>query len=117
MSDHGDFEALDQEARTLLGIHRPAEALEIYERAIELYPEQPVAWVNHGYTLDLLGRIQESLASFERALALDPREQNALSNKARALRQLGRSEDALQAIHASIELDDSQPGPWNILGS
>jgi tetratricopeptide (TPR) repeat protein len=116
MEEAPEFEAMDDQAKRLLSEGRNEQALEIYENAIQTYPNNSVAWSNHGYVLDLLGHLDASLASFHRAVQLDARNAMALANRSRAHRMLGRLEEALADIESAVEIDENAAGPWNSLG-
>jgi tetratricopeptide (TPR) repeat protein len=73
------------------------EALEIFDRVIEMNPKIPEAWNNRGVALFRLARVEEALESCDRSLAIDAENLEALRNKGFALRQLGRLEEAFQA--------------------
>jgi tetratricopeptide (TPR) repeat protein len=52
-----------------------AKALTLYERALELAPENPLAYTDIGWTKLALGQKQGAIEAFERALQLNPPEQ------------------------------------------
>ena len=78
------------------------EALEIFDRVIEMNPNIPEAWNNRGVTLYRLGRVDEAVESCDRSLAIDAENLEALRNKGLALRRLGRLEEALQAYETVL---------------
>ncbi|MGD8827855.1 MAG: tetratricopeptide repeat protein, partial [Gammaproteobacteria bacterium] len=59
--------------RALNNLRRPREALEAFERAVELLPDYAEAHQNRGHVLRILRCREAAAASLERALALDPR--------------------------------------------
>ena len=69
-------------ALTQLG--RPREAIERYERALQLNPDDTDAHNNLGWTLATNGSVAEAVPHFERALALNPRDENAKRNLSQA---------------------------------
>jgi len=79
------------------------EALEIFDRVIEMNPQIPEAWNNRAVALFRLGRAEEAVESCDRSLAIDAENLEALRNKGFALRSLGRMEDALQAYYIVIQ--------------
>ncbi len=48
------------------------EALDAYERALELDSRNDLAWANSGLALERLGRHEDARAAYERALEFDP---------------------------------------------
>jgi tetratricopeptide (TPR) repeat protein len=83
------------------------EALEAYNRALEIEPKSAWAWARKGRTLRLLGRYDEALASYDRALELNSRFAWAWTGKGQVLERMGQIERALAAHQTATEL---QPG-------
>jgi tetratricopeptide (TPR) repeat protein len=79
-------------------------AFEDYNRAIELFPEYPVAYNNRGNLLLAIGQLGEAMKDFDRALVLAPRYAVAYSNRANAEMKLGKSGDAIHDFTKAIEL-------------
>ncbi len=79
------------------------EALEIFDRVIEMNPMIPEAWNNRGVALFRLGRAEEAIESCDKSLAIDPENLEAMRNKGFALRGLGRLEEALQVYGAVLQ--------------
>jgi tetratricopeptide (TPR) repeat protein len=52
------------------GDHVPA--LELYERILDDYPDQPGAHLNYGHTLKTLGRLEDGIAAYRRSIELKP---------------------------------------------
>jgi len=51
---------------------RYEEALECFDKAIELEPKSEIAWNTRGLLLERLGRYSEAVASFDEAIKFDP---------------------------------------------
>lgn len=79
-------------------------ALEVFDRLLELNPEIPEAWNNRGVALFGMGRVDDALESYDRALALDPSNLEALRNRGFVLRSAGRLEEALQCYGMVLSL-------------
>lgn len=69
-SDTADVRRLDSTAASLAQAGRLTEALALWQRAIELRPNDFVAHHNAGLMLELLGRYDEALAEFRAGLRL-----------------------------------------------
>ena len=67
---------------------RPAEALPLLDRAVEVRPAEPKTHASRALALNALGRHAEALASADRALALRPDMTEALRPRAVALAAL-----------------------------
>ena len=68
------------------------EAIDDFNRAIQLYPEYPAVYNNRGNVLLGLGAVREAIKDFDRALLLAPGYAAAYSNRAGAYMKLGQTE-------------------------
>ena len=66
------------------------EAIEDFNRAIQLYPEYAAIYNNRGNVLLALGAVREALKDFDRAIVLAPGYAAAFSNRAGAYMRLGQ---------------------------
>jgi tetratricopeptide (TPR) repeat protein len=94
-----------------------AEALALFERAVQFSPSWFDAWFNLAYTLDDLGDYEGAVAAWDRALHLDPNRAAAWSNLGIALLVLGRREEALAAYSHAVTLDPDYPNAWSNMGT
>ncbi|HEY3677530.1 MAG TPA: tetratricopeptide repeat protein, partial [Bradyrhizobium sp.] len=74
---------------------RHEEALNVFDKAVQLKPDDAALWRNLGDTLMELQRTDEALLSFEHALKLDPLDCDAAYKILFVLHALGRFEQAL----------------------
>jgi tetratricopeptide (TPR) repeat protein len=72
------------------------EALEVFDRLLDMNSSIPEAWNNRGVALFGMGRTDEALESYDRTLTLDPSNLEALRNRGFVLRNTGRLAEALQ---------------------
>jgi tetratricopeptide (TPR) repeat protein len=86
-------------------------ALDDYNRAIELFPEYPVAYNNRGNLLLALGQLTEAQKDFDRALLLAPGYAAAYSNRANVKLKLGKPADAIADFTKAIELMPASAPP------
>ena len=103
--------AWDDRAEDLWTLDRGQEALDAYERAIQLDPQSPEAWNGRDQVLEGLGRSDEAIESLERAVELDP-DAFYFTVLGDALARLGRHEEALAALSQACELDPTDVGTW-----
>jgi len=80
------------------------EAVQAFNKAIELKPDYADAYSNRGNALCDLGQLQEALESYEKAIQLKPDYADAYSNRGNALHKLGRFEDAVMSCEKAIQL-------------
>ena len=81
-------------------------AIEDFDRAIALVPDNSVAYNNRGTTYHELGEFSLAIADFDRAIALDPDNVSAYNNRASAacLLRVPRTPLALEDVLMSIQL-------------
>ena len=84
--------------------HEHAKAIELYDRAIALNPQNPAALINQGASLNELKRHEEALIALDKAIALNPGAEQAWSNKGTALNALKRYEEALTHYDKALKL-------------
>ncbi len=84
---------------------RPADAVPLLERALELDATQPGFHLNLGNALRALARHDEAIAAYRRALALDERMAPAHNNLGNALRDRGSLPEAAAAYQRALALD------------
>jgi tetratricopeptide (TPR) repeat protein len=79
-----------------------AEALSLFDRALEIDSESVDVLANRGNVLSALGRPRDALASYERVLAIDPDSALAHFNLGNIFRELSRYEDALASYDKAL---------------
>jgi tetratricopeptide (TPR) repeat protein len=80
------------------------EAIDDFNRAIQLYPEYAAVYNNRGNVLLGLGAAKEALKDFDRALLLAPGYAAAYSNRAGAYMKLGQVDRAIPDYSKAAEL-------------
>lgn len=80
------------------------DARKYYDRVLELNPEYPEAWNNHGFLYNRLGKNDEALADYNRALALRPDDPTILANRAVAYHDLKKYKEALADYDRSLQI-------------
>ena len=87
-------------------------AFDLFERAVELDPNNATAWVGISPLYMWLfdpPRLDDMLVATERAITLDPDNPEAWSRHAMANWQTGKSEAGYEAWNRAIELGDESP--------
>jgi Lipoprotein NlpI, contains TPR repeats len=78
------------------------DALEFFDRVLEMNPENADALNNKGVALYHMNRPTEALKCYDQALSADPENLEALRNKGFVLRSMQRFEEALEAYDLLI---------------
>ncbi len=99
-----DAEKAFQKGGQLLEDEKYEEALEAFDRALELCPHNAEFWNDRGVALWKLGRNEEALESYNRALQIDPEDAPVWYNKSTVLREFRRDHEAKKALDRHDEL-------------
>ena len=99
--------ALGQRAECRALDRRFDAALDDFERAVALDPQNAGLFAARGQTLRVLGRLDEALGDFDRAIELAPESETALSSRGVILSRLGRLEEAVADLSRAIALRPS----------
>ncbi|MBD2598269.1 tetratricopeptide repeat protein [Nostoc spongiaeforme FACHB-130] len=81
------------------------QALQYFNRAIELYPQYVEAIAHRGITYRLMERYEEALQDFNRAIEIDSKHEWAIAHRGITYRLMERYEEALQDFNRAIEID------------
>jgi len=88
------------------------EALEAYDKVLEVDPNNAKEWYNKGYCLSELGRYEEALEAYDKSLELDPKLKIAWDNKGGILSYLNRYDEAIDAYNKALEVDTNYSDAW-----
>jgi len=91
-------------------------ALNSYDRALELAPNDADAYYNRGATLHAMKRFDDALASYDRALALNPGDAQAFNNRGVTLKEMQRFEEALASYDQALALVPDFVDAWSNRG-
>ena len=80
----------------LVKMGRYGEAVNCFDRIIDLNPNNADAWTNRGRVLIEMGRYEEAIESYDRAIEINPQDGYALYSKGLALERMGRLEEAMK---------------------
>lgn len=113
----GDARTWYNEGVALDDSGRYEEAIECYDRAIEIDPRYAKAFNNRGADLLSLKRYDDAIKSFGQAIDIDPDYKEAWNNKGVALGHQGEFEDAIDCFEEAIEIDPFYGEAWNNMGN
>lgn len=98
--------------------HRLPEAIALYRKAIELYPEYTVARNNLGNALCQLGRFDEAVAEYRIVVQHSPRLAGANYNLGNALNAAGHLPEALPFYERAVQLaPENRDAQLNLAGA
>lgn len=99
------------------------DALQAFDRVLEIDPDHAGAWNGRGICLKELGRYEEAIQCFNRVLATNPDDEETHYNKGEALEKLGKTngelklfEEAIKSFDAVINLNPYHVYAWNYRG-
>ena len=98
------FIALGSLGREMKKLGRFNEAIDLFERALRIWPGSDRAWLNLADTLAITGRIPEAIECYERALKLQPNDAAVHFNLAVTLLEAKRKTDAIKHLRRAIEI-------------
>jgi len=93
-------------------LQNPREAIEDFNRAIQLFPEYAAIYNNRGNVLLGIGAVREAMKDFDRALLLAPGYAAAYSNRAGAQVRLGEIDLAVADYTKAIALTPANPAAY-----
>ncbi|HLD35889.1 MAG TPA: tetratricopeptide repeat protein [Planctomycetota bacterium] len=96
------FEA-NQKSSALEDDGKNEEAIKIYDKILEIYPNKISILYGKSDLLNRMGKYQEALQVLEKILQLNTKEDAAWQRKGKILAELGQFEKALEALNKSIK--------------
>jgi Flp pilus assembly protein TadD len=104
------------EGNTLYAHGKYDEAIQAYDKAIEINPQDADAWYYKGTALDMLRKYDEAIQAFDRAIEINPQDADAWYEKGWNLGELGKHEEAIEALDEAIRLDPNYASAWEDKG-
>lgn len=89
------------------------EALEAYDKAIEIDPQSASAWFKKGeLQIDFLGNYEEALHAFNKSTEINPQFADAWYQKGKTLTGFGDFEEALESYNESLKNNPNSSETW-----
>jgi tetratricopeptide (TPR) repeat protein len=88
------------------------EALDSYNKAIEINPDYVPAWHNRGRPLSRLKRYKEAFDSYNKAIEINSDYFLSWYNRGIVLRKLGRYEEAFDSYNKAVEINPNYVSAW-----
>jgi tetratricopeptide (TPR) repeat protein len=106
-----------QKGAALNKLKQYAEAIEAFDQAIRLNPNDAEAYYNKGNALRELERYEEAIVAYDHAIRLNLNYASACYNKGNALRELERYEEAIVAYDHAIRLNPKHADAYHNKGN
>ena len=110
-------ETFKNEGNTLYDRGQYAQALEAYQKALKLTPQDPEAQASVGDTYLTLGRFAEAAAAYEQTVRLQADNAGAYSNLGYAYDKLGKVTESINALRNAVRLNSNDAIAFNNLGA
>ncbi|MEB3230803.1 MAG: protein kinase family protein, partial [Leptolyngbyaceae bacterium] len=92
------------------------EALQSCLETVQTNPDDPLAWLTQGMTLENAQYYQAAVDAYEKVIALDPQDTLAQFRRGGVLEKLGRYQEAAIAYRSVTRLQADNHWAWNDLG-
>jgi tetratricopeptide (TPR) repeat protein len=102
---------------TFLALKHYEDALNAYNRAVEIRPDYAEAWKGQGDTFLGLQRYEEALNAYDRAIQLRPDDLEAWTSRGQVLDNLQRYEGAIASFDAALEIQPDYLDAWTSRGN
>ena len=112
----GNYIAHNDLGYVLAAQGRTAEAIEHYQKALEINPHSAEAHLNWGILLARQGRTAEAIEHYQKALEIDPDYADADNNLGTVFLNQGRLDEAAEYCHRALEANPSFAEAHNNLG-
>ena len=91
--------------RALYSLGKQSEAIECYDKAITLEPNDASVYFDKGLALKTLNKVSEAIEYYNKAIALNHNYASAYFNKGTALKALKKLPEAIECYNKAIEID------------
>ncbi|MGD2250804.1 MAG: tetratricopeptide repeat protein [Candidatus Methanofastidiosia archaeon] len=96
----------------LVGLQKYEEALQVFDGALKINPENAEAWYNKGVALGNLGKYEEEITCYDEALRINPQDAKAWYNKGVALGNLGKYEETIICYDEALRINPQYAKAW-----
>jgi tetratricopeptide (TPR) repeat protein len=111
--ENGSAEVWFNKGIALNDLGKYDDAMQAFDKAIELDPKFALPWNNKGLILDNQGKLDEAIKAYDEATSLDPNFALAWNNKGNVLKAQGKYDEAIEAYGEAIRSDPNFAWAWN----
>lgn len=112
ISDEKTASFWNDKGASLFALGQQKEAVEYFDRAIDIDPRVAAPWSNKGSALRRMGDPRGAIVCFSRALAIDPGQAAVWGNNGLALYALERLDEALECFSTALKINPRYAGAW-----
>ncbi|TAE57071.1 MAG: serine/threonine-protein kinase [Nostocales cyanobacterium] len=107
---------LYSKGNTLLQLNRYQDALEFYQKAVNIKPDYVQGWYGQGRAFFQLKEYEKSLAAYDRAIQIQPDYVDAWGGRGLTLSKLERYSEAIAAFEQVLKVNNDNTTIWNAKG-
>ena len=93
------------------------KAIQCYDKAIEIKPNNAEAWNNKGNTLYRSGKHNEAIHCYDKAIEIKPNNADAWYNKGNTLYRSGKHNEAIHCYDKVLAIEPNYGKAWNNKGN
>ena len=108
-------EIYNNKCLALINQYRFNEAIECYDKALKINPNDFRSWNNKAFTLHQLNRSNEAIECYNKSLEINPNFFEAWANKGFTLEYLDRFDEAAECYEKALVLSPNNPDMLNRL--
>jgi tetratricopeptide (TPR) repeat protein len=101
----------------LFNLGKTQEAIECYDKSLEINPLHIDAWTNKGTSLEKLGKYSEAIECYDKSLEINPRIAAVWDGKGIVLDDLKRFQEAIECFDNAIAINPRDTKVWNNKGN
>jgi tetratricopeptide (TPR) repeat protein len=105
-----------EQASLFIDFEEYEAAIDAYDKALEIRPDDDHVWHTHGNLHDVLGRKEEAIASYDKALEIKPDDDHVWYDRGNSHDVLGRKEEAIASYDKALEIRPDFDPAWNNRG-
>ncbi|BAZ15572.1 TPR repeat-containing serine/threonine protein kinase [Calothrix sp. NIES-4071] len=107
---------LYKQANTLYDLQRYNDALNTYQKAVEIRADYSDAWYGKGKALYELKRYKDALSAYDKSIQISPNNKDAWKGRGFTLDKLNRESEAIASYNKALTIQPNDFEVWNALG-
>jgi tetratricopeptide (TPR) repeat protein len=107
--EHDKLTVLVGKGQTLMRLNRPGEALDVFDEALAIDPENADIYVKKGTALERMKKLDEAIACYDRAIAANQAMTLAYLCKGGVFNQMERFSEALECYEQALRSQHKTP--------